>query len=155
MRRRAPSTAAGSPRYSASASRTWDSERRPVAVGSDPNVCKGIRPPRQHPYGAGDRIELSTPGLSPERTDVRRRPQRSAIVFAQAITTRLTSTIISFSGRGSEDTGFWVVLPLPALHEAPVQWPRRVVVLVGAQRARRALRSSSSAPSCRPAPAPP
>ena len=68
----------------------------------------------------GDRIELSTPGFSPARTDVRRRPQRSAIVFAQAVTRRLTSTIISFSGRGSEDTGFWVVLPLPALHEAPV-----------------------------------
>ena len=53
----------------------------------------------------GDRIELSTPGFSPARTDVRRRPQRSAIVFAQAVTRRLASTIISFSGRGSDDTG--------------------------------------------------
>ena len=52
MRCRAPSTAAGSPRYSESASRIWDSERRPVAVGSDPSLCEGIRPPRQHPFDA-------------------------------------------------------------------------------------------------------
>jgi hypothetical protein len=39
MRCRAPSTAAGSPRFSASASRTWDSEGRPGGVGSDPTLA--------------------------------------------------------------------------------------------------------------------
>jgi hypothetical protein len=40
-----------------------------------------------------DRIELSTPGFSAARTDVRRRPQRSIIVFTEPLKARLTCAI--------------------------------------------------------------
>jgi hypothetical protein len=40
-----------------------------------------------------DRIELSTPGVPVARTDVRRRPQRSTIVFTQAVKSGLASTV--------------------------------------------------------------
>jgi hypothetical protein len=40
-----------------------------------------------------DRIELSTPGFSATRTDVRRRPWRSTIVFVRTVKGRLASTV--------------------------------------------------------------
>src|ERR1700692_4474447 len=76
-----------------------------------------------------DRIELSTPGFSATRTDARRRPGRSTIVFMRTAKGRLASTVyhqcprtkvsakVSFSGPHSfagrpleDDCPEWIIV---------------------------------------------